>query len=174
MPSPFDFSSFMTDTTYDATKIDYKWHNVPEGGYMAQLKEFARSAEQDVDKWNGRHVITADVMWIIQDENLKSELNLTEITVRQSLIVERAGPGGPIDWGTNKNMGLKNLMLATDTNKNKNWNFGHLLNQVAWVTVKNLPSKAPGADPEVLYSNITKVEPLAAGRAAYEAKQKAA
>jgi hypothetical protein len=169
MPSPFDISSFMQEHTYDATAIDYKWHNVPDGGYMAQLKEFARGAEMDADKFNGRAVISSKIAWIVMDEDVKRELGLQEVAVQQDILIERVGPTGPIDWGTNKNMGLKHLMVATETNNNKKFNLSHLLGQVAWITVKNEPRK--GGDPETLFSNVKKVEPLAAGRAAYEAAQ---
>lgn len=170
MPSPFDFNTFMTETTYDATSIDYKWHNVPDGEYMAQFKEFAQARELDADAFNGRKMIGAKGIWIIQDEDVKKELNLTEVTVGQDILLELTGTG-QIDWGTNKNMALKNTMLATGTNTNKKFNLSHLLHQVAWIVIKNEPRK--GGDPEQLFSNVKRVLPLETGRAAWQAKKAA-
>lgn len=169
MPSPFDFSTFMSDTAYDATAIDYKWHVVPEGEYMAQIKEFARGREMDKDKFNGRLMVGADIVWTIQDENLKSELNMQEVNAAQGLLIDLTS-SGTIDWGTNKNQRLKDVVVATGTNNNKKFNLGHLLHQVAWVQVKHETDRN---DSEKVYSRVVKVMPLEAGRAAYDAKRAA-
>lgn len=178
MPSPFDLQNFMQDNY--TGEIDTAWHNVPDGEYMAQLKELSRGTEMDRDVFNGRDVISAKVRWAILDDDMKRELGLTEIIVEQDILFELTGPhgeGGKIDWGINKNMAAKKIMEAFDLHHKKSRALSAWLNQVAWVQVKNEPAKAtkstPNPDPETLYSRVRKVMPLEAGRIAYNAKQAA-
>ncbi len=165
--SPFDFNTFVSGTTYDATKIDYEFHRCPPGEYMAQVKEFARGRELDSDKFNGRQIVGMDVVWSIQDETIKGEMNLDEVNVPQGLLLEMNG-GTAIDFGTNRNMALKNVMKATGADKVKSFNLGALLHQVAWVKVEHEQDKR---NPDVQYARVTRVMPLEAGRAAYEASR---
>lgn len=177
MPSPFDFSTFATSTTYDATAVDYKWHNVPDGEYMAQLKEFGRSVELDEQDFQGRKMISAKFRWSLMDipASVRADMNLpedAEVIVEQDMLIEcLKGGSKAIDFGVNKNQALKNLMLATGNANNKKFNPGHLLAAVAWVTVKSAPRK--GGDPEQLFAAVTRVVELEVGRAAWAAKQAA-
>ena len=173
--SPFDLQNFMQDNY--TGEIDVKFHNVPDGEYMAQLKELSRGVEMDRDVFNGRDVISAKVRWVILDEDVKRQLGLNEIIVEQDILFELTGPhsaGGKIDWGVNKNMAAKHIMEAFELHTKKSRALSAWINQVAWVAVKNEPAKPtknnPNPDPEQLYSRIKKVSPLEAGRTAYTAK----
>lgn len=176
MSSPFDLSTFATSTTYDATSVDYKWHNVPDGEYMAQLKEFGRAAELDAKDFQGRNMISAKFRWSLMDisSTVRAEMNLAddaEVIVEQDLLIECVKGARAIDFGVNKNQALKNVMLATGNANNKRFNLDHLLNAVAWVTVKSEPRK--GGDPEQKFALVRRVVDLETGRAAWQAKQAA-
>lgn len=172
MPSPFDLTTFL-ETSYTG-QIDTKWHNVDDGWTgLAQLKEFSNGMEMDSDKFNGRAVISAKINWVLQDEDMKARLGMTELLVQQDCLIELTAPqssGGIIDWGINKNMTLKRLMDAFGLADKKSRNLAMFLQQVAWVEVKNSPAKAsasnPSPDPTILYSRVVKVSPMEAGRAA--------
>jgi hypothetical protein len=178
MPSPFDLSTFMQDNY--TGEIDTKYHNVPDGEYMAQFKELSKAVEMDRDVFNGRDVISAKARWIILDDDVKRELGLAEIIVEQDILFELTGPaanGGKIDWGINKNMAAKKIMEAFDLQNKKSRALSAWLNQVAWISVKNEAAKPtknnPNPDPEQLYSRVKKIMPLEAGRTAYHAKMAA-
>jgi len=178
MPSPFDLQNFMQDTY--AGEIDTTWHNVPDGEYMAQIKELARAAEMDRDKFNGRDVISAKIRWQVLDDDVKATLGMNEIIVEQDMLFELTGPassGGKIDWGVNKNMAAKKIMEAFDLHHKKSRTLAQWLNQVAWIEVRNEAARPtannPNPDPEQLYSRVRKVQPLEAGRNSYLAKQSA-
>lgn len=129
---------------------DTKFPIVPPAEYTAQ-----------VDKIEGKQVETAkgtatviDMTWEVLDEDLKKELGLSKVTVRQSLWLDLTDQG-KLDTGPAKNVRLGRLRDAFGLNDpSREFSFDQMLGQIALITVTNNPDKN---DPETIYANVTKV-----------------
>lgn len=170
--SPFDFDQF-SQTTVDATAIDTMWHSVPDRTEaQAQVVDMGGQG-LDPDKFNGRPVAAFELVWLLQDDQLKADLNMDEVRCRQRFVLDLTRPqdqGGRIDWGPNKNQALKDTMVALNLNSTKNFSLANLKHQIGWVVVRHRPN---AENPDRPYAEVVRVRDLSAGRAAWEAKQAA-
>jgi hypothetical protein len=168
----FDFDAF-AQTAIDATKVDYEFKAVPDKTESAaQITALSgRSMEEYRDSFQGRHCMSVEVTWSLNDPNLKKELNMDKIEVRQGIIVDLTGvagePGTTIDWSTNRSQGLKDLMLAVGLNNDKGFNFNKLKHQEGWVITK-MRDATDGSGRK--FSEVARVMNLAKGREAHKAK----
>lgn len=171
MPSPFDFDSF-AQTAVDATQIDYEFHVIPEGSQgQAQIIDLAgQDLSEYADKFQNRPVISLALTWEIQDENLRQELNMDSIRVPQKMILELTAPhdqGGVIDFGTNKNQQLKDVIKAVGLDDSKKFSLPMLKHQVGWVAGIKHRTAPDGR----VFAEVQRVTDVARGRAAWEAAQ---
>ena len=94
---------------------DTKVIPVPVGEYLAVCKEVK------VRTWTSKKDpsmsgIAFDLVWTIDDANVKALLGREEINVKQGIMVELTEAGG-LDMGKGKNVGLGRLREAVDLNK---------------------------------------------------------
>jgi hypothetical protein len=161
--SIFDPNTFL-ETTYKGT-IDTKFHSVPEGEYVAQAKDL-KLREITGDKIEGVAVML-EVYWEPNDEDLAKSMNVERVPqVKQSLwldLVERNGEKtAQLDFGTNKNMGVKRLMETFNLNDGK-FNMGRIKFQTGYIKVAH---RANPDDPESPFAEVTRVTSLEKAKAA--------
>jgi hypothetical protein len=164
--SIFDPTSFL-ETVYKQA-IDTKFHSVPEGEYIAQCKDI-NYREVTSDKIDGVRYL-AELTWEITDEAVAASMNVERVPqVRQSVwldLVTKNGQTLPqLDWGTNKNMGLKRLMDTFSLNDGK-FAVGKLKFQTGYIRVSH---RVNPEDPESPFAEVSRVTSLDKARAAQAA-----
>lgn len=147
--STFDPDAFL-NTEYQeaaATKLE----PVPEGEYQAQIDNV--TAKQITTK-EGDERIVMEIIWNILDDDVKAQLGMDKVTVKQGLFLDLSEEGS-IDMSKGKNVRLGRLREALGQNKDgKPWSPGKMIGESAFVQVTQRPDKA---DPEVIYNDIGKV-----------------
>lgn len=164
--SIFDPNTFL-ETTYKGT-IDTKFHSVPEGEYVAQCKDI-KLREVTGDKIDGVAVLL-ELYWEPNDDALAKSMNVDRIPqIKQSVwldLVERNGEKtAQLDFGTNKNMGVKRLMETFNLNDGK-FNMGRLKFQTGYIKVTHRPNPEDAESPFAEVSRVTSLEKARASRAA--------
>lgn len=134
MTSAFDPDLFMNQQTTEASSTQYV--PIPVGEYMAVIKEVKAGTAGDKPVLN--------VTWKIDDQGVRDETGLEEPSVRQTLWLDLT-PGGGLDSGKGKNVGLGKLREALGQNTpGQPWSPGMLVGQVAMVQVGHRSGKEPG------------------------------
>lgn len=146
----FDAQSFLDASISGAN--DTKITPVPVGEYTGIVDKVA--ARQWTSRDGASSGVTLDVTWLIDDESVKQELGRTNVTCRQGIMLDLT-PGGGLDLGKGKNVGLGRLRESVGLNDaSKPFSFGMLPGQAAKVTVSHR------IDGEDTYSEIKKTAPL--------------
>ena len=148
-------------------EIDTKFYMCPEGEYPLQCTDVRlREATSDKVKvvW-----CNIDLVWEVLDDNVKRTLNMDKLTVTQQLMADLVlDSNGDIavpvrlDWGTNKNSRLKNVLVATGLQKS-NFSLNKLKFQSVLGKVKHEADRqgATNADgTPVAYARVVSVAPL--------------
>lgn len=93
---------------------DTKIVPVPPGEFIAVVKEVkARPWTSKSDP--SKSGIALDVVWSIDDANVKALLGRDEVTVKQGIMLDMSEAGG-LDMGKGKNIGLGRIREATGLN----------------------------------------------------------
>lgn len=161
--SIFDPNTFL-ETTYKGV-VDTKFHSVPENDYVAQCKD-VRLREVTGEKIEGVAVLV-ELYWEIADDDLAKVMNVDRVPhVKQSIwldLVERNGEKtAQLDFGTNKNMGIKRLMDTFNLNDGK-FSLGRIKNQTGYIKVTH---RANPDDPEAPFAEVSRVTSLEKAKAA--------
>jgi hypothetical protein len=162
--SIFDPNTF-GETVYKG-EVDYDYHVCPIGDYLAQITD-VKYREVTFKKVEGTGV-GVDISWEVKDDAVKTAMNMDQPTVRQSFLLdlvekELAKGNAVIDWGVNRNMKLKRIRQACGLANGGAFNLGMLKFKTAYVHVDHRPDEN---DPEVVYSEVTRVTSLEKARAA--------
>lgn len=109
---------------------------VPMGEYQAVIKEVkvanGISKTDGVSPW-----ARLDIVWSIEDENVKALLNRKEVVSRQGLMLDLSEAGG-LDMSTGRNVRLGRVREALGLNdKGKPFSFRMLEGRIAKVLVKH-------------------------------------
>jgi hypothetical protein len=146
----FDPQSFLDSSINSAN--DTKVIPVPAGEFTGIVDKVA--ARQWTSKDGTMSGVTLDVTWLIDDEAVKQELGRPTVTCRQGIMLDMT-PGGGLDMGKGKNVGLGRLREALNLNKpGQPFSFSMLPGQAGKVTVSHR------VDGEDTYAEIKKVAPL--------------
>jgi hypothetical protein len=161
--SIFDPNTFL-ETVYKGV-VDTKFHSVPEGDYVAQCKDLTLR-EVTGEKIDGVAVLF-ELYWEIADDTLAKKMGVERVPfVKQSTwldLVERNGEKtAQLDFGTNKNMGIKRLMETFGLNDGK-FNMGRLKFQTGFIKVAHRPNPD---DPESPFAEVSRVTSLEKAKAA--------
>jgi hypothetical protein len=145
----FDPNTFL-NTTYEEAN-DTKVMPCPAGEYLAIADKV------DINTWSKRDGsasgIKADIVWEIQDENVKALLSRSKVTSRQTVMLDTTDTGA-LDLGKGRNIGLGRLREALGLNTpGEPFSFGMIQGRVATVVV----SHRSGENPEDIYDEIKKV-----------------
>lgn len=126
--------------------METKYTPVPEDTYQAFIEEIiVRDAK-------GTPVL--DVVWDIPSEELRENLGLEKVLVRQSIFID-IDDDGRILFGPNQNVRLGNLRAALNQNKKGKWSFRSLIGAgPCMIKVSIKPDKD---DPEVKWNRVDRV-----------------
>lgn len=130
----FDPNSFLEMSTADANSTVST--PVPVGEFIAFIEKVeARS-------WQGKNDpskagIALDLIWNIDDQNVKTMLERDKVTVKQGIMLDITESGG-LDMGKGKNVGLGRLREATGLNTpGQPFSFKMLEGKAAKISVKH-------------------------------------
>lgn len=130
----FDPNLFLEQSFVEANST--KVLPVPEGEFVAIIKEIKprQWAKKDDPSVGG---VCLDVVWNIEDENLKAQLDRREITVQQGVMLDFTD-SGTLDMSKGKNVGLGRLREAVDLNQpGQAFSFTMLPGRMAKIAVKH-------------------------------------
>lgn len=145
----FDPATFLTMTVEEAN--DTKITPVPVGEYLAiaekvDIKPWAKKDGSDSG-------LKLEIVWEIQDENVKALLGRDKVTCQQQQMLDLTETGA-LDLGKGKNVGLGRLREALDLNTpGQPFAFAMIQGRMAKVAVTHRTS---GED---IFSEIKKVAP---------------
>lgn len=150
----FDPSTFLNQSFDEAN--DTKVTPCPVGEYIALAEKV------DVQTWQKKDGsasgLKLQVLWEIQDENVKALLGRDKILVPQQIMLDLNESGEGLDMGKGKNVGLGRLREALDLNKpGEPFSFSMIQGRPATVVV----SHRPGENPEDVFHEIKKVAKVA-------------
>lgn len=150
--STFDPEGFLNSEYTDATAT--KIEPVPEGEYNAQIENVTA---KKIETKDGDERIIMEVIWEILDDDVKSQLGLDKVTVKQGLFLDLSEEGS-IDMSKGRNVRLGKLRDAIGQNKSgKPWAPGNMIGCSAVIDVVQRPDKQ---DPELIYNDVKKVAKL--------------
>lgn len=146
----FDPTTFLNQTFEGSN--DTKLVPVPAGEYLAIADKV------DVKTWQSRDGSSSglklEIVWDIQDDNVKEMLGREKITSRQQQMLDLTDTGA-LDMGKGKNVGLGRIREALNLNDpTQGFAFGMIQGQMAKVVVSHRPDNN---DPEVMYDEIKRV-----------------
>lgn len=148
----------LLDTVHKG-EIDTKWVVIPEGEYAMQIKDL-KLREVVFKKIEGTG-IGLDIEWEIMDDEVKQQLNIEHPTCRQSMLLDLVDGKNQLDFSTNRNQKLKNIIDAAGLNTGR-FSLGSLKFAVAFGRVKHRPDDN---DPETVYAEVTRVTSMEKARA---------
>jgi len=126
-----------------------RYPTIPDGDYVGSISKIAAREFSDN--------IVLDVTWELQDAELAEQIGMDRITVRQSVFLD-VDADGTVAEGDNKNVSLGRLRSALNQNDGTPWNFNMLVG--AGPATVHVVSKPAKDDPETIYNNVTRVNPL--------------
>ena len=128
----FDTDSLLNSTFTES--LDTTQTPCPEGEYPAVLDSFkARTFENK----EGETGAVLDIFWKPQLDGASEAALGRKPTVKQTVFLDLT-PGGGLDMGKGRNIGLGRLREAVGQNQpGKPWNFGMLQGSMATVVVKH-------------------------------------
>lgn len=156
MTSPFDPAQFLDMQVNEAN--DTERFLVPAKEYLAVVGS-KEGVDVKIRNWNKRDDpstagVAADILWEIQDEEVKKAAGRDIVKVKQGLMLDVTDNGG-LDMGKGKNVDLGLLRTAVDLNqKGTAFSFRALHGRMARVVVSHRVDKD---DPEKVYAEIRKV-----------------
>jgi hypothetical protein len=131
--SQFDPNAFLNATIEEANSTEMT--PVPEGEYLAIADKVTVVPWQKKDGSDSG--LKLQIIWDIQDENVKALLERSKITVRQDQMLDLTETGG-LALGKGQNVGLGRLRTAVGLNEpGQPFSFAMIQGQVAKVLVKH-------------------------------------
>jgi hypothetical protein len=130
----FDAESFLNSTIEGQN--DTVVIPVPVGEYIASIEkvEIRPWQKKDDPSVGG---LALDLIWNIEDDNLKATLDRDKITVKQGIMLDLT-EGGGLDMGKGKNIGLGRLREAVNMNNPASpFSFNMLPGNLARVSVNH-------------------------------------
>ncbi|KKN74519.1 hypothetical protein LCGC14_0389360 [marine sediment metagenome] len=149
--STFDAESFMSQAVDG--EMETRYTPIPDNNYVAMLSDKLTLREV-----NDSPVV--DVLYIIDDEELRAKMDVEELIVKQSLFTD-VNDDGRIAFGTNKNVKLGRLRAALGQNvAGQTWNFQMLAGAgPVRIKVGHRPDKN---DPTIVYNEVNAVASMQA------------
>ena len=147
--SAFDPDTFLHDETESA--METKHTPCPEGEYTAYID----NVEAQTRKTDDGPVVVMDIVYAVTDDEVKEELDMDKVIVRQSVWPD-FDENGKLAFTKNKNVRLGNVREACGQNQDgKPWSPGMLVGAgPVKITVGHRFNKTTGEGP---YANVTRV-----------------
>jgi len=147
--SVFDPNTFL-DTTVD-TPFDTVRTTVPAGDtYLATIDDV--KGRQVETKQGDRRIL--DVFWEIQSEELRAQLNLPKVVVRQSVFLDFT-VDGKLGHGINQNIQLGQVREAVNQNGPGAWSFRLLIG--AGPARLKVSERVDDKNPSIKYNDVDRV-----------------
>lgn len=132
----FDPQAFLDSSVTEAN--DTKVIPVPQGEYLGVIEKVLPRPWQSKD--GTQSGIAIDVIWLIEDQDVKSFLGRDEVKCKQGIMLDML-PSGALDMSKGKNIGLGRLREAVGMNvPGQAFSFQNLPGLAAKVLVKHRPS----------------------------------
>lgn len=129
----FDPNSFLDSEVKDANSTTTV--PVPIGEYQGVVKDVSISSGTSKD--TGNPWARLNVVWTVEDENVKALLGRKEVTTRQAFLLDITETGA-LDMGTGKNVRLGRLREALGLNeKGKAFSMRMLTGRMGKIAVKH-------------------------------------
>ena len=143
----FDPATFLNTETTEV--LDTKLIPCPVGEYLAIADKI------DIKTWStkdgSKSGVKLEILWDIQDENVKALLSREKVVVQQTVMLDTTEVGN-LDVGKGKNIGLGRLREALDLNiAGQPFSFPMITGRLATVIVSHR------VDGEDIYAEIRKV-----------------
>ncbi len=152
--SSFDPEAFLGETINDS--FSTKFPTVPEGNYTSIIDKIA---VKEVVTERGR-VPVLEVFHNLLEDQLKADLGMEKIVVRQSIFLDLDG-AGKLDVSEYKNVRLGRLRDAVGQNvPGEPW--GYRMLEGAGPLLIAVIEKPDKNDPETKYNEVSRTAPLAA------------
>lgn len=152
MFNPEDFKTSQT-TEQGSTSVT----PCPLGEYVAKIEKV--DFRQAQGKKNPNETYTfADIVYEVDNDEVRRHCDRDKVTVRQSMIVDVAADGKSLDFGKGKNIGLNRVRDAVGQNvPGAAWAPSMLEGKVLKVKVKHRPDEN---DPTIQYAEVAAVGSL--------------
>lgn len=149
----FDAQSFLDSTFQGANDTVIK--PCPQGEFAAIIDKLSPRQWQSKDGL--KTGISLDITWLIEDSNVKAELDRETVSVKQSLFLDSNESGG-LDMGQGKNVALGRLREAVGKNTpGEPFAFNMLPGLMAKVKVGHRQHKD---DPSIVFAEVQAVAKL--------------
>lgn len=155
----------MTDTSFDPDaflgeivndSFSTRFPTVPEGNYTSVIE---RVGVKEIQTERGAAKVL-EVFHNVMDEQLKADLGMEKIVVRQSIFLD-LDAAGKLDVSEFKNVRLGRLRDAVGQNvPGEPWGYRHL--EGAGPLLIHVIEKPDKNDPETKYNEVARTAPLAA------------
>lgn len=129
----FDPQAFLDASITEVN--DTKIIPVPMGEYLGVIEKMSPRQWQSKD--GTQSGIALDLVWIVEDQDVRDFLGRDTVTVKQGIMLDML-PSGGLDMSKGKNIGLGRLREAVGMNKpGEAFSFQNLPGQMAKITVKH-------------------------------------
>jgi hypothetical protein len=143
----FDADAFLNSSVSGSN--DTKIIPCPIGEFMGVISKIEPRTWQSKD--GTKTGITLDVSWLIEDAGAKAATGRDEVVVRQGIMLD-VTPGGGLDMGQGRNIGLGRLREAVGKNgPGEPFSFNMLPGLMAKVSVGHRENRD---DPSVVYAEV--------------------
>lgn len=133
MSNQFDPQAFLDASITEAN--DTKVIPVPQGEYLGVIEKVTPRTWQSKD--GTQSGIAVDIIWLIEDADVKAFLGRDDVKVKQGLMLDTT-PNGTLDTSKGKNISLGRLREAVGLNKpGQTFSFQNLPGLSAKVNVKH-------------------------------------
>ena len=130
----FDPNIFIEQSFSEANST--KAEPCPAGEFPALVKSI------NIRQWSSKKDpsqsgLALDLIWTVEDEGVKQQLDRTEVTVKQGIMLDLTD-AGQLDMGKGKNTGLGRLREAVGLNvPGQAFSFNQLVGQMAKIVVSH-------------------------------------
>lgn len=129
----FDAQSFLDSAVTGSN--DTKIIPVPEGEYLGVIEKVGASQWQSKD--GTKTGLKLEVLWLVEDANVKAYLNRDTVTVRQDIMLDTT-EAGALDMSAGRNIGLGRLREAVGRNvEGSAFSFSMLPGMSAKIAIKH-------------------------------------
>lgn len=129
----FDAQSFLDSAVTGSN--DTKIIPVPEGEFLGVIEKVGASQWQSKD--GTKTGLKLELIWLVEDENVKAYLKRDTITVRQDIMLDTTETG-TLDMSPGRNIGLGRLREAVGKNgEGEAFSFSMLPGMTAKILVKH-------------------------------------
>ena len=154
----FDVNQIMSNEVNVAGDVNYT--PIPQGVYTAIIKDIKLEERQHEKINEGTPFVELGLTYLIDDENVRSELERDEVTIGDNCILDVTTDESGVDsldFGKGKNVRLNRLRDAVNQNEpGVAWRLEHLKGKMLKIQVTHTPRKTGDG----VFANVSQVAAL--------------